>query len=84
MTANSLLMQLQSDLTGITIVKPNMSESTALGAAMIAGAGVGKWNISEKLNIGVDIWLPRLTGNERDIRYCKWKEAIERSLGWGK
>ncbi|KRT83796.1 hypothetical protein AMK59_3777 [Oryctes borbonicus] len=82
MTANSLLMQLQADLTGISVIKPNMSESTALGAAMVAGAAVGVWNLSNKLDLGVETWLPKFTENERDIRYYKWKEAIERSLGW--
>ncbi|GJQ79658.1 hypothetical protein Trydic_g5814 [Trypoxylus dichotomus] len=83
MTANSLLMRLQADLTGITVVKPNMSESTALGAAMVAGAAVGVWDISKKIDLGLQTWLPTFTENERDIRYYKWKEAIERSLGWG-
>lgn len=82
MTANSLLMQLQADLTGIKILKPDMSESTALGAAMVAGAAVGEWNIYNRIKTGVHTWSPTFTENERDIRYHKWKEAIERSLGW--
>ncbi|KAI4471495.1 sugar kinase [Holotrichia oblita] len=83
MTANPFLMQLQADLTGIKIIKPDMSESTALGAAMVAGAAVGEWNIYNRRNTSVHTWSPVFTENERDIRYKKWKEAIERSLGWG-
>lgn len=82
MTANSLLMQLQADLTGISLLKPKMAESTSLGAAMAAGSAVGYWDLSEPMEMPSDIWEPKCTENERDIRYSKWKMAIERSMGW--
>lgn len=82
MTANSLLMQLQADLAGITVVKPNMAESTALGAAMVAGAAVGYWNMVTPLILPSRTWSSRYTDDERDVRYSRWKMAVERAMGW--
>ncbi|CAG9764083.1 unnamed protein product [Ceutorhynchus assimilis] len=82
MTANSLLMQLQSDLAGVKVQKPTMAESTALGAAMVAGAAVGLWDLSRAMDIPCETWAPKLSENERDIRYAKWKLAVERAMGW--
>lgn len=83
MTANRLLMQLQADIAGITVVKPGMAESTALGAAMVAGAAVGHWDMfGSPLEIPFEKWEPKLTRDERDVRYAKWKMAVERSMGW--
>lgn len=83
MTANSLLMQLQADLAGIAVLKPDMAESTALGAAMMAGAAIGHWDIEgAPIDIPCIKWLPRYGEDERDIRYSNWKRAVERSMGW--
>jgi len=83
MTANSLLMQLQADVAGLSIIKPEMAESTALGAAMVAGAAVGHWDIAEgNLELPLKVWHSRTTEDERDIRYFRWKMAVERSMGW--
>ncbi|CAG9816057.1 unnamed protein product [Phaedon cochleariae] len=83
MTANQLLMQMQSDLAGTTIVRPSMAESTALGAAMAAGAAVGHWNIDgPPLNIPSTRWTPQGTEDERDVKYSRWKMAVEKAMGW--
>ncbi|KAF7277031.1 hypothetical protein GWI33_008726, partial [Rhynchophorus ferrugineus] len=82
MTANSLLMQLQADLAGLTIAKPSMAESTALGAAMVAGHAVGNWDLSGPMNIPCDKWTPKISENERDMKYSKWKLAVEKAMGW--
>lgn len=82
MTANPLLMQLQADLAGIHIIKPEMAESTALGAAMMAGAAVGCWDLNVSLEMPSHTWIPKFTEDERDIRYTRWKMAVERSMGW--
>lgn len=83
MTANSLLMQLQADLAGVSIAKPEMAESTALGAAMVAGAAIGYWNLAESsIEIPLKVWNSRTTEDERDVRYSRWKMAVERSMGW--
>ncbi|XP_044763736.1 glycerol kinase-like [Coccinella septempunctata] len=83
MTANSLLMQLQADLAGITVVKSAVLQSTALGAAMAAGSAVGYWNVQAgTINVPSKTWYPIFTDDERDVKYSRWKMAIERSLGW--
>ncbi|XP_056631331.1 glycerol kinase [Diorhabda sublineata] len=83
MTANPLLMQMQADLAGITVIKPTMAESTALGAAMVAGAAVGHWDLEKsRLDIPAVKWTPKYTENQRDIQYSKWKMAVERAMGW--
>lgn len=83
MTANKLLMQLQADLAGINIVKPEMAESTALGAAMLAGAAVDRWDIAgSELKIPSKIWKPKMSESERNIKYAKWKMAVDRSMDW--
>ena len=83
MTENKLLMQTQSDLIGLKIVKPKMAETTALGAAMMAGYAVGVWDL-ERVEVPMETELikPKIAEDERDMRYSKWKMAIERSLGW--
>ncbi|XP_060520452.1 glycerol kinase isoform X3 [Cylas formicarius] len=82
MTANTLLMQLQSDLTGITVIKPEMAESTCLGAAMVAGAAVGVWDLNAPMELPSQVWEPKLNDDERDMRYSKWNMAIEKAMGW--
>lgn len=82
MTANNLLMQLQSSLAGVDVVRPDMAESTALGAAMVAGAAVGCWDLSTPLTIPGKTFTPQYTEDERDLKYSKWKMAVERALGW--
>ncbi|XP_043189068.1 glycerol kinase-like [Amphibalanus amphitrite] len=85
-TANGLLMQLQADLLGITVVRPTMPETTALGAAMAAGAadGVSVWSLSsDELSHGAsDTFQPQIGDDERDLRFDRWQEAVRRSRGW--
>lgn len=83
MTENKLLMQTQADLIGMKIIKPKMAETTALGAAMVAGFAVGAWDL-ERVEVAMETELikPQIDENERDMRYSKWKMAIERSMGW--
>ncbi|XP_032680803.1 glycerol kinase-like [Odontomachus brunneus] len=82
MTVNSLLMQLQADLTGITVVRPDMVETTALGAAILAGIGAGLIDINEVDGSQVTKFSPVISEDERDLRYSKWKMAVERSMKW--
>lgn len=82
MTANSLLMQLQADLGGVKVVKASMAESTALGAAMVAGAAVDLWDLTNRMDIPCDVWTPKMNDDERDVRYSKWKLAVEKAMGW--
>lgn len=85
-TVNGLLMQLQSDLLGIPVVRSTMPETSALGAAMAAGAadGVSVWSLRpEDLSHGTtDTFRPQIGDDERDMRFDRWKEAVHRSRGW--
>ncbi|OXA60911.1 glycerol kinase isoform X2 [Folsomia candida] len=86
MTISDSLMQLQSDILGIDTVRPSMSETTALGAAMAAGSaeGINVWDINSEdySKIISDVFEPKITQHERDERYWRWKEAVKRSCGW--
>ncbi|XP_052673963.1 glycerol kinase-like isoform X2 [Crassostrea angulata] len=86
MTANQLLMQLQTDLLGISVVRPSMPETTALGAAMAAGAaeGVEVWSLDSKdlSNITTDTFNPCIREKERDAGFSRWKLAVQRSMHW--
>lgn len=85
MTANSLLMQIQADILGISVVRPSMTETTALGAAVAAGAakGIELWDInSKKEGCEVTIFKPQLEDSERKERYAKWKMAVQRCMKW--
>ncbi|CAK9823133.1 Glycerol kinase [Anthophora retusa] len=82
MTVNNLLMQLQADITGINVVRPNMVETTALGAAILAGVGAGVIDINDVDASQVTKFSPVIGEDERDLRYSKWKMAVERSMKW--
>jgi glycerol kinase len=85
MTANALLMQFQADILGVEVVKPRVSETTALGAAFAAGWAVGFWaNLEEIARLWQEAarWQPRMEEIERERLYSRWKEAVDRSLGW--
>ncbi|KAH8303834.1 hypothetical protein KR018_008993 [Drosophila ironensis] len=85
MTVNKLFLQLQSDLVGIQVLKAKIEETTALGAAMAAYKVVKKdYNMEAPLSkSGPRTPIkPAVGASERDLRYQKWKMAIERSLNW--
>uniref|UniRef100_A0A182J2M5 Probable glycerol kinase n=1 Tax=Anopheles atroparvus TaxID=41427 RepID=A0A182J2M5_ANOAO len=83
MTVNASMMQWQADLIGLDVLKPTFVETTALGAAMVAGRAVGKWDIENvSIESSCTSYKPQISEDERDMRYSKWKMAIERSFGW--
>nr|XP_018914333.1 PREDICTED: glycerol kinase-like isoform X1 [Bemisia tabaci]XP_018914334.1 PREDICTED: glycerol kinase-like isoform X1 [Bemisia tabaci]XP_018914335.1 PREDICTED: glycerol kinase-like isoform X1 [Bemisia tabaci]XP_018914336.1 PREDICTED: glycerol kinase-like isoform X1 [Bemisia tabaci] len=84
MAANNYLMQLQADLSGVPVIRPQMTETTALGAAVAAGSaeGIGVWDLSNIQPVPSDTFYPSISLDEREIRYSRWKMAIKRSLGW--
>lgn len=87
-TQNNLLMQLQSDLSGIPVFRSQLVDTTAFGAAMCAAnaEGINLCKIKpEKRSydfVFYDTFLPTTTDEERNVRYFKWKKAVERSMGW--
>jgi glycerol kinase len=85
MVANNLLMQFQADMLHAPVIRPRVTETTALGAAYAAGLAVGFWKSTDDLraNWAIDhTWEPRLAGDRRDHYYRCWKKAVERSFGW--
>ncbi|MEM2884894.1 MAG: glycerol kinase GlpK, partial [Thermoproteota archaeon] len=84
---NNFLMQFQSDITGVEVVRPKIVETTSLGAAYLAGLGVGTWKSLSELG---SMWEsertfePSMAEEERAKLLACWKEAVKRSLGWAK
>jgi glycerol kinase len=83
-SANGLLCQLQADQLQIPVRRPQVAETTALGAAFLAGLATGVWSSTDEL---VDTW--RLDarfepGTRDDGGYARWRAAVERSKGWAR
>lgn len=82
---NKLLMQFQSDIMNVEVSRPIITETTALGAAYLAGLAVGFWKDRNELSKGwyeSERYYPNMVEEERNKLYSKWKKAVERSLGW--
>ncbi|ORE01759.1 glycerol kinase [Rhizopus microsporus var. microsporus] len=83
---SDICMQIQADILNIEVDRPQMRETTALGAAIAAGIATGVWkNIDEvhKVNTeGRTVFKPRISEKQRNKMYTGWKEAVTRSLGW--
>jgi glycerol kinase len=85
MVFNELLMQFQSDILGVPVIRPTVAETTALGAAYAAGLAVGFWGEVEDLreNWGIDKeWHPQMSEEEREKLYKGWKKAVTRTFDW--
>ena len=84
-SANDLLMQFQADILGVSVVRPVVAETTALGAAYAAGLAVGFWGSLDELraNWQEDArWEPQMDVAERDRLLRNWKKAVTKSLDW--
>ena len=84
---NDLLMQLQADLAGVPVVRPRVTETTALGAAYLAGLATGVWSGGDEITAqwAVDRrFEPRLAESERRGRIARWREAVARARGWAR
>jgi len=82
---NNLLMQFQADVLGVPVVRPRVTETTALGAAYLAGLAVGFWAGPEDLRAkrrGDNRFEPTMDAAEAAERRKLWKRAVERSRGW--
>ena len=82
-TVNNLLMQLQADILGVPVVRPVVSETTALGAAYAAGLAVGFWKTLDSLrsNWKADRqWEPAWSADQREASYAGWTKAVEKSF----
>jgi len=84
-SGNNFLMQFQSDMSRIEVVRPTVLETTALGAAYLAGLAVGFWNSQEEIkrNWQVDhTYMPKLPEPLREEKHRRWQRAVRLSLGW--
>ena len=85
MTANELLMQFQADVLGVPVIRPTVTETTALGAAFAAGLAVGFWSDTDELRERWSEerrWEPRMDAALREREYAQWRKAVSRSLDW--
>ena len=85
MVGNELLMQYQSDVLGVSVTRPKVAESTALGAAYAAGLAVGFWKNTDEMrkNWGVDkTWEPSEDDTARVKNFGMWKKAVTRTFDW--
>jgi glycerol kinase len=84
-SVNHLLMQFQADVLGVPVRRPVVAETTALGAAYLAGLAVGYWGdpaeITRNWALGQE-YQPRLETAEREALYRRWQKALTRSLDW--
>jgi glycerol kinase len=85
MVLNELLMQFQADILDVAVVRPTVTETTALGAAYAAGLATGYWRSTEELTKHWGIakrWTPTMTKEQRSRLYASWQKAVTRSFGW--
>jgi glycerol kinase len=83
-SANNFLMQFQSDILGVSVERPRYVETTALGAALLAGLAVGFWK-KEDLNNAWQLerdFEPDMPADERRKRYAGWQKAVKRTMKW--
>ena len=86
-TASNLLMQMQADLLGVPVVRPRVTETTALGAAYLAGLSAGFWRDEEEI---AALWArdrvfePHLTRADARARLAGWRRAVERARDWAR
>jgi glycerol kinase len=85
MTGNELLMQFQADVLGVPVIRPAVTEITALGAAFAAGLAANFWSSEEELRGRWSEdrrWEPKMEPEQREREYARWKKAVTRALGW--
>ena len=82
---NDLLMQFQADILGVPVERPEIAETTALGAAYLAGLAVNFWQSADEIQ---SLWRvdktfePAMSNDERHQLYGRWKQAVERAKSW--
>jgi glycerol kinase len=84
---NNLLMQMQADFLGVPVVRPQVTETTALGAAYLAGLAAGFWNDADQIARQWQVdrrFEPRMASAAREAKLTRWREAVERAKGWAR
>jgi glycerol kinase len=84
---NDLLMQMQADFLGVPVVRPVTTETTALGAAYLAGLSAGLWRGAAEISAQWQVqrrFEPRMGDAARRAKLARWREAVQRSRGWAR
>ncbi len=85
MVASELLMQFQADILNVNVIRPEVTETTALGAAYAAGLAVGFWKDTEELKKNWAVgktWKPTMVAETRELLMHGWKKAVKRTIDW--
>jgi glycerol kinase len=85
MVANELLMQFQADVLNVPVIRPKVTETTALGAAYAAGLAVGFWSGLDELRsnwVEDKTWQPKMDAAQRTKGIAGWHKAVQRTLDW--
>jgi len=84
--ANGWLMQFQADVLGVPVIVPEIAETTALGAAYLAGIATGVWELDQVAAMWREAarYEPRMSEDEREALLADWRRALERSRGWAR
>jgi glycerol kinase len=85
--ANNVLMQMQADFLGVPVVRPKVTETTALGAAYLAGLATGFWKDANQISAQWQMdrrFEPQMKAAERDAKMARWHEAVQRAKAWVK
>jgi glycerol kinase len=85
MVFNELLMQFQSDILGVPVIRPQVAETTALGAAYAAGLAVGFWETEDDIRKNWQMaktWKPAMSQGDREEMFGQWKKAVTRTFDW--
>jgi glycerol kinase len=85
MVVNDTLMQFQADLLDVPVIRPVVTETTALGAAYAAGLATGFWADQDELRrqwAEDKRWEPSMDADQRERLYARWKQAVQRTLDW--
>jgi glycerol kinase len=83
--ANNLLMQFQADILGVPVVRPKVTETTALGAAYLAGLATGFWSSVDEISKQWQVDLrfePKMPSGERETLLANWRRAVRKAKGW--
>ena len=83
--SNNLLMQMQADFLGVPVVRPKVTETTALGAAYLAGLATGLWQDAAEISSQWQVdrrFEPQLGAAQRRAKLARWRQAVERSKAW--
>jgi glycerol kinase len=84
---NNLLMQMQADFLGVPVVRPQVTETTALGAAYLAGLATQVWRGADEIAAQWQVerrFEPKMAPPDRQAKLARWREAVERSKGWAR